>query len=47
MAYILKGILIGHIKNIINTKNEADRYAEIELSTDFRKLETVLVITEK
>lgn len=42
-----KGILIGHIKNIINTKNEADRYAEIELSTDFRKLETVLVITEK
>lgn len=41
-----KGILIGTVKSVVNTKNEADRYAEIEVSTDFSKLETVLVITE-
>ena len=42
-----KGILIGNVKSVINTQNEADRYAEIEVSTDFASLETVLVITEK
>ena len=42
-----KGILIGNIKNVVNTKNETDRYAEIEVSTDFSKLETVLVITKQ
>jgi len=42
-----KGILIGTVKSIINTKNEADRYAEIEVSTDFMKLETVLIITKQ
>lgn len=42
-----KGILIGTVKTIVNTKNEADRYAEIELATDFERLETVLVITKK
>ena len=42
-----KGILIGNVKSVINTQNEADRYAEIEVSTDFSSLETVLVITEK
>ena len=41
-----KGILIGTVKSVVNTKNEADRYAEIEVSTDFSRLETVLVITE-
>ena len=41
-----KGILIGTVKNVVNTKNEADRYAEIEVATDFSRLETVLVITE-
>lgn len=42
-----KGILVGTVKNIINTKNEADRYAEIEVSTDFMRLETVLIITKQ
>ena len=42
-----KGILIGTVKSIINTKNEANRYAEIEVATDFSRLETVLVITKK
>lgn len=42
-----KGILIGNVKSVINTKNQSDRYAEIEVSTDFSNLETVLVITEK
>ena len=42
-----KGILIGNVKSVINTQNEADRYAEIEVSTDFSSLETVLVITEQ
>ncbi len=42
-----KGILIGTIKDVINTKNELDRYANIETSANFEKLETVLVITGK
>ena len=42
-----KGILIGTVKNIVNTRNESDRYAEVEVSTDFMKLETVLVITKQ
>ena len=42
-----KGILIGHVKTVVNTKNDADRYAEIEVSTDFSTLETVLVITKQ
>lgn len=40
-----KGILIGTISEVINTKNELDRYANVNTSTDFNKLETVLVIT--
>ncbi len=40
-----KGIIIGKVKEIINTKNITDRYAIIETSVDFSKLETVLVIT--
>lgn len=39
-----KGIHIGTIKQIINTKNITDRYAMIETAVDFAKLETVLVI---
>ena len=42
-----KGILVGNVKTVVNTQNEADRYAEIEVSTDFSNLETVLVITEQ
>lgn len=42
-----KGILIGTIKNVINTKNTTDRYAVIKPAVDFETLETVLVITNK
>lgn len=40
-----KGIPIGNITEIINTKNIMDRYAYIKTAVDFKKLETVLVIT--
>ena len=39
-----KGIHIGTIKQVVNTKNITDRYAMIETAVDFKKLETVLVI---
>lgn len=39
-----KGIHIGTIKEIFNTKNITDRYATVETSVDFSKLDTVLVI---
>lgn len=39
-----KGIHIGTIKQVINTKNITDRYAIIQTAVDFSKLETVLVI---
>lgn len=42
-----KGIYIGNVKKIVNTKNITDRYAYIEPAVDFSKLETVLVITNK
>lgn len=41
-----KGILIGTIKEVINTKNNMDRYANVTTATDFDRLETVLVITQ-
>lgn len=41
-----KGILIGKIKEIIESKNITDRYAIVETAVDFSKLETVLVITK-
>lgn len=39
-----KGITIGTVSKIDNTKNITDRYAVITSAVDFRKLETVLVI---
>ena len=42
-----KGIHIGTIKQIVNTKNNIDRYAYIETAVDFSKLQTVLVITNE
>ncbi len=39
-----KGILIGTIESVTNTKNVTDRYATIKTAVDFSKLETVLVI---
>lgn len=40
-----KGIHIGTIKKVVNTKNITNRYAIIETAVDFSRLETVLVIT--
>ena len=42
-----KGILIGTIKGVVNTKNEVDRYCNIQTATDFDALSTLLVITKK
>ncbi len=39
-----KGIMIGTVSKIENTKNITDRYATITSAVDFNKLETVLVI---
>ena len=41
-----KGILIGKISQIIDSKNITDRYAIIETAVDFENLETVLVIKQ-
>ena len=40
-----KGITIGTIKQIVNTKNLSNRYALVEPAVDIEKVETVLVIT--
>ena len=40
-----KGIIIGKISEIIDSKNITDRTAIITTAVDFSKLETVLVIT--
>ena len=42
-----KGILIGKISEIIESKNVTDRYAIIETAVNFSKLDTVLVITNE
>lgn len=42
-----KGIHIGRISKVINTNNLIDRYAFVETSVNYNKLETVLVITNK
>ena len=39
-----KGIKIGTIKEIVETKNSAEKYAIMESNVDFEKLEYVLVI---
>lgn len=39
-----KGIHVGTIKTIVNTKNMTDRYAMVETAVDFNKLNTVLVV---
>jgi len=39
-----KGIHIGKIKDVVNTKNITNRYALIETAVDFTKVDTVLVI---
>lgn len=42
-----KGIHIGVVSKIVNTKNLSDRYSIIDTAVDFEKLETVLVITNE
>ena len=42
-----KGIFIGTIEEIVETKNITDRYAIIKAAVDFSKLETVGVIIEE
>lgn len=39
-----KGIHVGTIKKVSNSKNMTDRYAIVETAVDFSKLDTVLVI---
>ena len=41
-----KGILIGKISEISDSKNITERYAIVETAVDFSKIETVLVITQ-
>jgi len=41
-----KGLIIGEIKEVVNKKNEVDRYAVIEPYTDFSSLDFVAVIVE-
>ena len=41
-----KGILVGTIDKVVNTKNITDRYASIKTAVNFNKLQTVLVITQ-
>ena len=43
----LKGILIGTVDSVVNTKNEVDRYATVKTATDFNSLSEILVITSK
>lgn len=40
-----KGILIGTVKKVVNTKNMTNRYAIVEPAVNFDKVQTVLVIT--
>ena len=40
-----KGILVGTITEVINTKNEVDRYLKVKTAVDFETLSNVLVIT--
>ena len=42
-----KGIHIGKITQIANTKNKIHRYAYVETAVDLSKLQTVLVITNE
>lgn len=42
-----KGITIGKVKEIIETKNVTEKYAILETKVDFENLEYVLVIKNK
>jgi rod shape-determining protein MreC len=42
-----KGIIIGKVKEVRTASSELDRYAVIEPSTDFKRIEEVFVLKEK
>lgn len=41
-----KGLQIGTIKKVVDTENLTDRYAQVTVSVDFNKLNSVLVINQ-
>ena len=41
-----RGIYIGTVKDVVNTKNDTDRYANVEPATNFNNVKTVLVIKQ-
>lgn len=41
-----KGLQIGTIKKVVDTENLTDRYAQVAVSVDFNKLNSVLVINQ-
>ncbi len=42
-----KGIYVGKISKVVSTSDLSNRYALVEAAVDFRKLETILVVTNK
>ena len=42
-----KGIHIGTIQEVVETKNPIDRYAIIKTAVDFSTIQTVLVIVNQ
>lgn len=40
-----RGITIGTIDKIVNTRNQTDRYAEVNTAVNFNKISSVLIIT--
>lgn len=40
-----KGLYVGKIEGVVNTKNIIDRYVLVKPAVDFNKLETLLVVT--
>lgn len=42
-----KGIHVGTVQKVVNTKNMTDRYAIVDTAVNFDTLDTVLVITNK
>ena len=41
-----RGIYIGTVKDVVNTKNDTDRYANVDPATNFNSVKNVLVITQ-
>ncbi len=41
-----RGIYIGTVKDVVNTKNDTDRYANVDPATNFNSVKNVLVIKQ-